>query len=160
MQMLPRKRRKTASPDTPTAITSFPRQTPLLFSNYFQLVIHVLGIATLAIVIVLVFYTAQSEIDARLSQDLEAFEEGKLQCFQQYHRNKCHLYTQTSLFGELCEEWQSCMNREKGAITRSKIIMATYGELVNALVEPLTVKTMAAICVLLFSTLLGIALVH
>ncbi|CDH48482.1 predicted protein [Lichtheimia corymbifera JMRC:FSU:9682] len=157
--MLPRKRRKTAAHDTPTAIT-FPRQAPLLFSNYLQLALHVLGIATLAIVIVLVFYTAQSEIDARLAQHLEALEEEKLQCSQQYHRNKCHLYTQSSLFGELCEQWQSCMNREKGSIARSKIIMTTYGELVNALVEPLTVKTMAAICVLLFSTLLGIALVN
>ena len=43
----------------------------IVLRSYFQLVIHVLGIATLAIVIVLVFYTAQSEIDARLSQHLE-----------------------------------------------------------------------------------------
>ncbi|CDS03609.1 hypothetical protein LRAMOSA01011 [Lichtheimia ramosa] len=72
--MLPRKRRKTAAHDTPTAITCSPRQTPLLFSNYLQLALHVLGIATLAMVIVLVFYTAQSEIDARLSQHLEGEE--------------------------------------------------------------------------------------
>lgn len=36
MQMLPRKRRKTAAHDTPTAITCSPRQTPLLFSKYYE----------------------------------------------------------------------------------------------------------------------------
>ncbi|KAI7858545.1 Di-sulfide bridge nucleocytoplasmic transport domain-containing protein [Circinella umbellata] len=167
------KRRKTSHPHpspqplpseqiTNTSRSSFlfSRHAPLVFSNYLKLLLHACGLFIFILAIHFILSASHREIDGRVMQHLQELEEEKIQCFKKYQENQCDLYGHQPFFSHFCNQWQQCMNRDLGAgIARTKMIMMAYGEMVNALVEPLTIKAMLTICLLLFGVFIGSTLV-
>ncbi|KAI9271614.1 Di-sulfide bridge nucleocytoplasmic transport domain-containing protein [Phascolomyces articulosus] len=137
----------------------FSHHAPLVFSSYLKLLLHAAGLFILILAILFILRVSQQEMDGRVMQHLQELEEEKLQCTQSYQENQCDLYGHQPFFGTFCNQWFACMNRDLRGVGRAKIMMTVYGELVNALVEPLTIKAMLAICLLLFGIFVGSTLV-
>ncbi|KAI9321327.1 hypothetical protein BX666DRAFT_963839 [Dichotomocladium elegans] len=58
------------------------------------------------------------EINTQIARKQHVLEEERLRCAHNYHENQCHLYTYSSLFGEYCEQWRSCMDQDTSKIER------------------------------------------
>ncbi|KAI9498240.1 Di-sulfide bridge nucleocytoplasmic transport domain-containing protein [Zychaea mexicana] len=154
------KRRKTSHPQPPEQTTSrssilFSPHGPLIFSGYLKLLLHACGLLILLLAIGFIVSASHREIDGRVTQHIRDLEEEKMQCAQKYRENQCDLYAHQPFFGTFCNQWEQCMKRDLRGIGRAKITMTVYGELINALVEPLTVKAMLTICLLLFGIFVG-----
>ncbi|KAI8142625.1 Di-sulfide bridge nucleocytoplasmic transport domain-containing protein [Fennellomyces sp. T-0311] len=152
------KRRKTSHspPHTATQQSFFSSpHAPAAFSSYLKLILHACGLLVVILVIHFFVSASRRELDGRVTQMLQELEDEKMQCAQKFRDNQCDLYAHKHFFGSFCNQWEQCMKRDLRGVGRAKLTMTVYGEMINALVEPLTFKAMLVICLLVFGIFVG-----
>ncbi|KAJ1548337.1 hypothetical protein HK096_002094 [Nowakowskiella sp. JEL0078] len=76
------------------------------------------------------------------------------ECSKQYVVNSCSPQANRAPALEtLCSEWEVCMARNPSEIGRLKVGAETLAEVINKLIEPLSLKTMVFACVVFFGSL-------
>jgi hypothetical protein len=73
------------------------------------------------------------------------------ECGTKYTDNRCEKETRVPGMYEDCAEWERCMEKDPARIARFPLLAETLGEVVNEVVEPLSLKAMLFIGVLVLA---------
>ncbi|KAI8337167.1 Brl1/Brr6 domain-containing protein [Chlamydoabsidia padenii] len=96
----------------------------------------------------------QLEIVARIDEHTYDLESSIAQCRQKYRENQCSTMATSSILASYCEEWLKCMQKNPHVVKRAHIAARVFGELINSFFNALTLKTMFALGLLFFGSIL------
>ncbi|KAI8057494.1 Di-sulfide bridge nucleocytoplasmic transport domain-containing protein [Thamnidium elegans] len=123
---------------------------PIILSTYIKLVLHATGILIILFIFYQLIRSCTQEIQDRYDSELREFEDKTRTCHYNYISNDCGPDLKGTYWQTFCDEWDRCRNLQPQFIGKSKIATQVFGELMNGFVEPLTLKAMVIICLLVF----------
>ncbi|KAL0073488.1 Di-sulfide bridge nucleocytoplasmic transport domain-containing protein [Phycomyces blakesleeanus] len=125
---------------------------PLIFGSYVKVILHTTCLLALLTLFFGIYMAVSKEINERFDQDVKFLENVISVCRQKYTGNHCSHPDLAPFLKPYCNEWKQCAERDPAMIGRAKIATRIFGELVNGLVESLTLKSMIGICLLAFGS--------
>ncbi|CAO3600176.1 unnamed protein product [Absidia cylindrospora] len=132
----------------------FSCETPFILSSYTTLIFYSILTITVFFLLFLGLKAIQLEIRNRIAQHLFDLENSIAHCRQQYQQNHCYDLITSPILAKYCEDWLKCMQKNSHVISRSDIAARVFGELINSFFDALTLKTMFALCLLVFGSVL------
>ncbi|CCD23660.1 Brr6p NDAI_0B06290 [Naumovozyma dairenensis CBS 421] len=125
---------------------------PTVWAEYFQLAFNVLVASITLFLFIKFLYMVNRDVDSKVQMlilsDIYKIEK----CKHDYEMNQCDLKTRVPALEDQCNEWFHCFqpNSTVNVTGSSSILWAqTLAEVVNAFVEPISIRTLL---VLLLST--------
>lgn len=139
--VLPAPWSKFASPKAPA---------PYIISSYLQLMFNALTSAVVIYVLLMAITTIKNDINNKMEEYATEIALEVQRCTRSYLENKCSPETRVSALEQLCTEWERCMNRDPRALANKAAVSAeTLGIIVNSLIEPIGVKAIIVVGLLL-----------
>lgn len=128
----------------------FTPDAPIIVGSYVRVVLHSVGISVILYVMYRTLESFTNEIQARYNYAMGELAENARICHQNYVNHNCGPQLKGAVWQSFCEEWDRCRQFQPHATRKTKIATQVFGEVMNGFVEPLTLKAMLIICVLLF----------
>ncbi|OAD72199.1 hypothetical protein PHYBLDRAFT_71209 [Phycomyces blakesleeanus NRRL 1555(-)] len=119
---------------------------PLIFGSYVKVILHTTCLLALLTLFFGIYMAVSKEINERFDQDVKFLENVISVCRQKYTGNHCSHPDLAPFLKPYCNEWKQY------PLYTAKIATRIFGELVNGLVESLTLKSMIGICLLAFGS--------
>lgn len=123
---------------------------PHLLIGYVQLLFN-LSLAIILLYIIGGFvHTVRTDIASKTSLHRAKLSHEIEMCSRSYHENKCSPKTRVPALEQKCREWESCMQRRPDDVGGGKVVAETVADIVNGLLEPITIKSLLFIAIALF----------
>ncbi|KAI9269354.1 Di-sulfide bridge nucleocytoplasmic transport domain-containing protein [Sporodiniella umbellata] len=115
---------------------------PFIILSYVRAFLHILGIIVILIVLISLVRICLEEIESQYQLEVTEIEEKVKNCNHNYISNNCGPNLQGLVWQQFCHEWDVCRRANMQNVGRAKIVTRVFGELVDTLIEPLTLKSM------------------
>ena len=129
------------------------RDLPYIASGYLQLGFNLFVLGVVLYFIVVFIQTVQSDVGKKVEEYSAEILAEISQCSKEYLENRCSPDQRVPAMQMACQAWERCMERDPGTVGRARVSAETFAEIVNALIEPISYKTMAFCALLLFGSL-------
>lgn len=107
-------------------------------------------------VIVVVYQVVRDDISKKYNQKVHVVELEIQKCKEEFFQNKCQPETRALALSTYCFEKEICMTQDPYKAVQSSIMSAgLLSQVLNELIEPLTVKTIIFILVFLFGLIMA-----
>ncbi|KAI9031820.1 Di-sulfide bridge nucleocytoplasmic transport domain-containing protein [Phycomyces nitens] len=117
---------------------------PLIFASYAGVILHITCLLGLLALLFGIYKTVSKEVCNRFEQDVQFLESIVGACRQRYSENYCSSPDLAPFLIPYCDQWEQCMQRDSTMIGRAKIGTRIFGELINSIIESLSLKSMVS----------------
>ncbi|KAI9207388.1 inositol-pentakisphosphate 2-kinase-domain-containing protein [Polychytrium aggregatum] len=142
-------------PDKPTAAGPVSRTNhaniPLIIGGYLQLIVSLFIFALIAYFALQLVWAIQDDIQTKSSKQSHVNFQQREACADNFNKNGC--IRPVPALEEQCREWEFCMNKDS-EIERVQIAAEMVGEILNKLVEPLSLKTLVFLSTLFLGAMM------
>ncbi|KAF1798130.1 Di-sulfide bridge nucleocytoplasmic transport domain-containing protein [Mucor lusitanicus] len=128
----------------------FTPDAPIIVGSYVRVILHSVGIGIILFVLYRILESFTDEIQARYHYEMDELAERARICHQNYVNHNCGPHLKGAVWQSFCDEWDRCRQFQAHTVGKTKIAAQVFGEVMNGFVEPLTLKAMLIICLLLF----------
>ncbi|KAK5118129.1 hypothetical protein LTR62_004176 [Meristemomyces frigidus] len=132
-----------------TFIESHPT-VPHIMSWYAQLFFNVFLLSCFAYAIYSAWSAFASDVDKKAYEATADIMAEMAICAEHYVVNMCDRSTRLPAMGQMCDNWDRCMNRDPAKIGRAKVSAHTFAEIFNSFMEPISYKAMIFTFLLVF----------
>jgi hypothetical protein len=115
---------------------------PHVLGWYLQLAWNVFLCGFLMYIIYSFWATIRQDVDMKVQESATATLEDMANCAREYMQNKCNAQHRVPAMEGLCNNWESCMNRDPYKVARAKISAHTFAEIFTSFIEPISYKAM------------------
>ena len=115
---------------------------PSIIAKYVQVIFNCIILATCIFIIWSFIATIRADVD-KASED--AYQEALAEtvaCQKHFIDNRCNAAARLPALEVSCAKWELCMSRDPNAVRRASLSVATFAEILNSFVEPISLKTM------------------
>eukprot|EP01006_Ploeotia_vitrea_P034882 TRINITY_DN65816_c5_g2_i1.p1 TRINITY_DN65816_c5_g2~~TRINITY_DN65816_c5_g2_i1.p1 ORF type:complete len:489 (-),score=164.31 TRINITY_DN65816_c5_g2_i1:56-1390(-) len=130
------------------------RDMPGTLIGYLRVFVNVLLIGFFCYLLYIAVDSVQGDIEKRVDALSADIVKDIALCAREYRENKCDPATRLPAMQKECDAWERCMERDPSAVARAKLSARTLGEVINDFIDPLSSKSLIAIFVLFFGTLI------
>lgn len=115
---------------------------PHVLGWYLQLAWNVFLCGFFMYIIYSFWATIRQDVDMKVQESATATLEDMAACAREYVQNRCDAQHRVPAMESLCNNWESCMNRDPHKVARAKISAHTFAEIFNSFIEPISYKAM------------------
>ena len=149
------------TPPAPTVKASSPalphpllrKETPYLLSGYLNLFFSASILCSILYVILKTLITLSSDISSRRNEYTLVNTALRQDCKRHFFANGCHLETRMPALEGVCREWQVCLEGVDDRVGKARVAAEIMAEVVNSLIEPISIKTFTFFLILLFGSM-------
>ena len=113
---------------------------PNTLSVYVQFVLNLFFAFCLMYVLYGVFSTIRHDIDEKAMVESDAIMTEMTLCARNFHENRCERENRVPAMEQVCNNWESCMQRDPLKVGRSKLSAGMFAEIFNSFIEPISMK--------------------
>ncbi len=115
---------------------------PYVLSYYAQLILNWFVVFFVIYLVWNFFLTIRADVDkASETAAAEVLAEMAF-CASQYTENRCGKDMRVPAMEPMCQNWETCMNKDPTKVGRARISAHTFAEIFNSFVEPISWKAM------------------
>ncbi|MCJ1410725.1 hypothetical protein MMC19_004811 [Ptychographa xylographoides] len=133
-------------------LTKYP-YLPHLISYYAQTTMNLVYGFALCYLAYTFWATIRSDVDMKTEEQAIKMMADMAVCAREYIQNRCNVESRVPAMETLCENWDSCMNRDPYKVGRARVSAQTFAEIFNSFIEPISLKAMIFILTLIFGTI-------
>ncbi|KAH3679518.1 hypothetical protein WICPIJ_008593, partial [Wickerhamomyces pijperi] len=130
----------------PWSNTSHPKSpTTYMISTYLQLLFNTVTSCTFLYFLYQIIQTVRQDIEMKMDQQTLELSLEIASCARSYVENRCSPETRAHALEEICNTWESCMNKDPEIHYhngRSQISAELFGLILNSLIEPIGWKAL------------------
>ncbi|KAK9390254.1 Di-sulfide bridge nucleocytoplasmic transport domain-containing protein [Lipomyces mesembrius] len=126
---------------------------PFVFASYLQLIFNVFLVLVMLYLIMSFVLMIRHDISRKIEEYTNEAAVKIAQCTKDYLVNGCMPGSRVPAVEDVCDAWQTCMNRDASDVGRARVSAQTVADIVNSFIEPISYKTMLFVLVLLFGSL-------
>ncbi|CAO0791786.1 unnamed protein product [Mucor circinelloides] len=119
---------------------------------YIQMAFNIIVSTTVLYIFGKIILTVRQDFRLKTEEHTEALHKEKLICTNNYIINHCGQNDRIPAIEDMCNEWASCMNRDK-VVAQAKVSAEAIAEIINSFVEPISYKTLIFFSLLTLGTL-------
>lgn len=120
--------------------------TPYLISSYLQLLFNAFTSSLVIYILISAIRTVRTDINHRMEEYATEIALDVQRCTRSYLENRCAPATRAAALEQICAEWERCMARDpRVAANKASVSAETLGLIVNSLIEPIGVKAIAVV---------------
>lgn len=128
-------------------------QTPHVLIGYVQLIFNMSIAAIVLYVLASFVLIVRRDIDGRATAHRLKLAQEIALCGKLYGENRCSPETRAPALEQKCREWEAGMQRHPEDVGGGRVLAETVADIVNGLVEPISVKSLVFIAAALFGSL-------
>ncbi|KAH8816777.1 Di-sulfide bridge nucleocytoplasmic transport domain-containing protein [Xylogone sp. PMI_703] len=136
-----------------TGIESRPN-LPSVLSYYAQLILNFFLVFLTIYGIMMFWSTIRADVDKASEEAKAAVVAEMVLCAKEYVDNKCAPETRVRAMEAVCNNWEQCMSRDPDSVGRARISARTFAEIFNSFIEPISIKAMIFVVLILATCIL------
>ena len=127
---------------------------PGLLLKYLQVAFNAAILLGCLYLILSFWLTIQSDVN-KAADDAASVQLAEIRdCSNKFVKNGCTSETRPPAMESMCDNWEMCMHKDADAVRRAALSAHTFATILNSFVEPISVKTMVRVLILILLCLI------